>query len=326
MTDSPWATGGVEYTCTGFGSGGWGAHQAACCTTGAQTLLSATRTIHFSPSGYYAYWGCTAAIPCDPGHYSGSGNVPCNQCPAGKHQGSSGMTSCASCSAGYSSAAAATSCSACPTGRNLPSEGQAACSICSAGKYAGSAGTLICTGCPAGSGGAQNYAFGTPQTWITNPGSSQGEHDSVSDCTQEQAICTVNTFIAEMREPPFNCIGIRRGESCRVLCRNGWYFVGPHACGCSGSTCTLMGGSCQRCPELNACGGGNKHGDDGCDCYGDTGVGGCAILANRCYIDNACRADGVASFGTATYNTVAQQSDIHYSANVCKRCDTSNNA
>jgi hypothetical protein len=41
--------------------------------------------------------------------------------------------------------------------------------------------------------------------------------------------------------PSTNCIKLRRGESCRVVCRNGWYFVGTHTCSCSGNTCTLAG-------------------------------------------------------------------------------------
>ena len=44
------------------------------------------------------------------------------------------------------------------------------------------------------------------------------------------------------------------------------------------------------------------------------------VLLLQCYIDNVCRADARANLGTANFNAVAQQSDLHYEDNKCRKC------
>jgi hypothetical protein len=45
------------------------------------------------------------------------------------------------------------------------------------------------------------------------------------------------------------------------------------------------------------------------------------VLLLQCYIDNVCRADARDKLGTPGFNAVAQQSDLHYEDNRCRKCD-----
>jgi hypothetical protein len=89
-----------------------------------------------------------------------------------------------------------------------------------------------------------------------------------------------------------------------------------------------------------------KHGNDGssdgsnCECFEDTGHGGCRIRANKCYIENNCRADAGADLGTTVFNTKAvdftykptptapeghfypTMRDLDYVDNKCRKCDS----
>ena len=52
---------GQIYICSAMSSGGWGVGQAACCSTNAETPLSATRASQFGPTGgYRTYYDCSA--------------------------------------------------------------------------------------------------------------------------------------------------------------------------------------------------------------------------------------------------------------------------
>ena len=58
---------GQIYMCSATSSGGWGVGQAACCSTNAQTPLSATRASQFGPTGgYRTYYDCSACPPPSP--------------------------------------------------------------------------------------------------------------------------------------------------------------------------------------------------------------------------------------------------------------------
>ena len=55
---------GQIYICSAMSSGGWGVGQAECCSTDAQTPLSATRASQFGPTGgYRTYYDCSACPP-----------------------------------------------------------------------------------------------------------------------------------------------------------------------------------------------------------------------------------------------------------------------
>ena len=89
-----------------------------------------------------------------------------------------------------------------------------------------------------------------------------------------------------------------------------------------------------------------KHGNDGssdgwnCECFEDTGHGGCRIRSNTCYIENNCRADAGAALGHTGFNAVAidftyrkttshaqghlypTRRDLDYVDNICRKCDS----
>ena len=125
----------------------------------------------------------------------------------------------------------------------------------------------------------RNHSSGTSGTWIRDPGTDVGKHDSYQDCTEPQAKCDGNTdlgivdsggivfnksslSIPEIGKPTI-CTNIYRGQHCVITCRNGWYMSGIRGCSCSfdDGACALSGGECVRCPQLDACGGGSSHGD-----------------------------------------------------------------
>ena len=59
---------GQIYICSATSKGGWGVSRAACCSTNAQTPLSATRASQFDPNiwGYRSYYDCSACPPSPP--------------------------------------------------------------------------------------------------------------------------------------------------------------------------------------------------------------------------------------------------------------------
>ena len=58
---------GQIYMCSAMSSGGWGVGQAACCSTNAQTPLSATRASQFGPvNGYRTYYDCSVCDSTNP--------------------------------------------------------------------------------------------------------------------------------------------------------------------------------------------------------------------------------------------------------------------
>ena len=97
---------GQIYICSAMSSGGWGVGQAACCSTNAETPLSATRATQFGPTGgYRTYYDCSACplppwppppplllmVPCgvqvdgECGTVPGNGPHPVTICQSGSY-------------------------------------------------------------------------------------------------------------------------------------------------------------------------------------------------------------------------------------------------
>ena len=97
---------GQIYICSAMSSGGWGVGQAACCSTNAETPLSATRATQFGPTGgYRTYYDCSACplppwppppplllmVPCgvqvdgECGTVTGNGPHPVTICQSGSY-------------------------------------------------------------------------------------------------------------------------------------------------------------------------------------------------------------------------------------------------
>lgn len=341
-------------TCSACSPGqysGSGATSCINCDAGTRQSNSGSSSCIDCPSGQYmGSTGSSASscITCSAGRYSLATQPSCSSCPAGKRQHSTGQSSCIDCPVGEymgSTGSSASSCITCELGKWQGSVQSSSCIVCPAGRYVDTTGsTSNCIGCPAADISGASFpahTSGTAQSWIADDATAAQFHDEASDCTLEAAECTEGTSIANLAIPASNCVDVHRGQSCAIVCGYGYSFTGTHQCTCdeSNGVCTLAGGSCVACTELDSCGTGSQHGQDGCECFEDNGASGCRLRPGYCYIDNVCRMDSASSVdfaadalghvgtphrvGTSDFSSGWETTHLHFSGNVCYHCDAS---
>eukprot|EP00698_Gefionella_okellyi_P007559 TRINITY_DN1855_c0_g1_i3.p1 TRINITY_DN1855_c0_g1~~TRINITY_DN1855_c0_g1_i3.p1 ORF type:complete len:3930 (+),score=866.22 TRINITY_DN1855_c0_g1_i3:1305-13094(+) len=153
---------------------------------------------------------------CATGHYSSTGQAPCQPCPAGTFAMVEGLTSCTNCSAGTWSSAlgatVATECTSCAEGQFSTATGAtdiSTCQWCAAGKWNDQAGSSSCENCAAG-------------TWSNVTGLTQA-----SDCSS----CPAGTYSS--------ALGASTLSAC-TQCAAGYY---------SGQVAAQDVSTCTECPQ-----------------------------------------------------------------------------
>lgn len=159
----------------------------------------------------------------------------CVGCNAGTHKALWGTTGCIKCDAPKYSQNASILCSACPRGKMWIRRGaeETACAICEAGKYAyNSAGSTVCTDCPAGSYQPSNESH----TCTSCPA---GKAGTVTNATHEAVACTIH------------CTPGHYSEANPYSSSNPASSIFPTVCtDCPAATYsnTFLAGSCTSCP------------------------------------------------------------------------------